>query len=902
MAAKLGTVATPWNPAAITNQTASKADVFGDGKFALQIAETGTLSTPTGGIRKSTAGKCATFTMPSAVISSDRYCRIVHTLSPAWSSETDGTILEVSFGLKVSTGGSFGSPATTAHDEAGVDVNGFTPEIMRVNVGNRRIQMQMRRAHSATADLLADTFDLLLSTDYGVTRQPNRSTPNPEIVEGQWHHITLYVSGIATECTPAGAAWGAGTDYAVTNVKQYDGKDYACIATVAAADAWVSEAEYAKDANVTYSSMRYKALKAHSLQTTTPDLDTTNWTPWAPDSDTVRWQPAADLNCVLLIDGMPVRFENSGSESAVNVTAFPRDIDPTITVTSSSGYTVGDSVAITGTPANSFTTGSNLISIAGRPLDVLDAPDGTSIQLSVNTAGFDADWSGTGSCKHANPFALFAGNGFSTVAPTTVTFGLRANAPKSTAVLHAEASICDVRILTKTDASSSGRQALVGLWPVPQSATAVTIAAHMTEVCTSATCDYGTTSSYGLSATGDVETDGGRVVKFALTGLAANTTYHYQLTLKCTTEPDGYITKDFTFKTDAGASSDVTILVTNDNQDYAGRAQTARNMLLETADLVVTAGDVCDMMSMLSGDDAGMWEYESPSGHYASRAHMVHRASQCLRDLATSHLVLPGLGNHEMDPYHSDNNPSWTEWLSRVPQPAPNYSYSWGRAHFAHIGPMTVTSAVGPEYGKLDLDWLAADLDRSDRAWNVVICHYPGYGDQYYRLADTKAAESSTRPLKNRWELHQILRDYGAQVCIGAHINHFNCFVDDGVTYLINGAPGTAGGGTAYANDTDQYEDWGEDLGNYGTAPTEEEGAFLTPHYGSMLKSKAAYGGYLKIAFYSDHAHWEFVNRLRGLMDGPSSSLRDQRRIIAAGSIVLQTGAVTRTAVTRSAR
>ncbi len=250
---------------------------------------------------------------------------------------------------------------------------------------------------------------------------------------------------------------------------------------------------------------------------------------------------------------------------------------------------------------------------------------------------------------------------------------------------------------------------------------------------------YSANSTYSSSVPDSVK----ELHQVMLTGLQANTTYHYRVRAG-----EDY-TADHTFTT-LGADR-FTFVVYGDTREQAPMfTQLERHKLVadriaeeEDVSFVIHTGDlVCD------GDDLEEWGRFFEAG----------------RRMLDGIPIFPVAGNHE------NYSPNYYE-IFGVPQ---WYSFDSANAHFSMLD-----SNDGAD---LDVEaaWLANDLS-GDADWKLAVCHHPLYtSDRNHWGGDPD--------LRDHWE--QVFMENGVNAVFSAHMHAYERYWENGIHYVVLGIGG----------------------------------------------------------------------------------------------------------------
>jgi 3',5'-cyclic AMP phosphodiesterase CpdA len=307
-----------------------------------------------------------------------------------------------------------------------------------------------------------------------------------------------------------------------------------------------------------------------------------------------------------------------------------------------------------------------------------------------------------------------------------------------------------------------------------------------TQSGSAAAVDYGTTASYGSTASGDIrtlDTLNYRLNRVELHGLAPNTTYYYSIQTDGAAMLPDQVLK---FKTAPSNGSDtpVTFLAFG---DYGLGTRTQRNlrdhMLTEPFDFIVTTGD--NAYSRGAYD-----EFDT-------------RVFQVYGDLFSRGGVFPAPGNH--DTYTANSTPYLDLFdlptnALRAADSERYYSFDYGSMHIVVLdtnAPLNVTDADATD----DMfDWLRADLSATRQPWKIAVFHSPPYSTGNVHGSDGRV----------RSRLIPVFEQYGVQLVLTGHDHIYErskplrggqviTAAQGGITYVVSGAGSAASYGCGNA-------------------------------------------------------------------------------------------------------
>ncbi|MFA5375476.1 MAG: metallophosphoesterase [Dehalococcoidia bacterium] len=277
-----------------------------------------------------------------------------------------------------------------------------------------------------------------------------------------------------------------------------------------------------------------------------------------------------------------------------------------------------------------------------------------------------------------------------------------------------------------------------------------------TDFAVAATVEYASEDYYLANNAYDMNaTDGGsaELHHVALTGLEANTVYHYRVTY------GAEATGDFRFSTfpDSGP---FTFIVYSDSQDQLPLfSQSERHKLV--ADAIANESDIAFVLIagdlVNNGSDLANWNRFFDAGHA----------------MMAGTTIYPALGNHEND------DALYFEAFG-VP---PYYSFDCGDAHFTVLDTNSDTIS--------QIAWLNNDL-LTDKTWRFASFHHPFY-------TSDPAHFGGWQNLRDDWEAMFVSN--GVTAVFNGHIHTYERYLENGITYMVLGT----GGGPLSSLGEDRY-------------------------------------------------------------------------------------------------
>ncbi|MCE5278910.1 MAG: metallophosphoesterase [Planctomycetaceae bacterium] len=283
-----------------------------------------------------------------------------------------------------------------------------------------------------------------------------------------------------------------------------------------------------------------------------------------------------------------------------------------------------------------------------------------------------------------------------------------------------------------------------------------------------ATVQFGTTTSYGMTATTEntQATDAPTYVhNIKLTGLLPNTEYHYRVT------QGSSVSADYSFWTAPLAGTSV-------RWGYAADSRAGSNSAHNT------------IAGLIASYAPKMMVYGGDIAHYATRA--SYNAEWFQPNQAALNATTPwvnAVGNHE----------TWgsvTKAFTQSPTGDPDYfSFDYGDAHI-----LVLNSMIPHGLGSAQWDFAAADLAASTQTWKIVVSHYPPYAWRDY-WGDKGDADF-------RDMADAIFEPNGVDMVLSGDSHFYQHSLVDGIEYMVLGSFGaplyvpTTGPGVVYSEST----------------------------------------------------------------------------------------------------
>jgi predicted phosphodiesterase len=266
--------------------------------------------------------------------------------------------------------------------------------------------------------------------------------------------------------------------------------------------------------------------------------------------------------------------------------------------------------------------------------------------------------------------------------------------------------------------------------------------------------DWGLTSAYGSQSEGLCINAGSGVYicKVRITGLAAQTLYHYKAHCGSTLDTDAV------FKTAPNSWTPFTFAVWGDSQQETANPAVSSTMFTHmslVADIGIVVGDVVQ--------DSGYTYFANPFRKYLCNV------------LASQKPVFVAFGNHD-EPQNSFVHKAIQNSAMQ------SFSFNYGNAHFTCIDYSQLNDNTLPyddSISSLPLGWLQQDLASDaaqNAAWRFVFVHVPVYCERWFDGSSIL-----------RTYLVPLMQQYNVQICFSGHTHEYERGRLDGTYYVISG-------------------------------------------------------------------------------------------------------------------
>ncbi len=326
--------------------------------------------------------------------------------------------------------------------------------------------------------------------------------------------------------------------------------------------------------------------------------------------------------------------------------------------------------------------------------------------------------------------------------------------------------------------------ALVASPYIGETAPASVVVAWATDASGSSEVRYSQDTSYSQTAAAtSFARDGKYWHSAAITGLSADTIYHYRV---FTGGMDLTPWPDVTFRTAPPAdATQVTFAGLGDSRPGSASSSPsqaaldiAAQMAQHTFAFALHTGDIVHSGGICTGTDSSWNQYLR--GYFDVYETTIRQTP-----------LYPAVGNHELN-NGSCGYQAYTD-VYHLPENAPSgdeeryYSFDWGNIH---IIALNTEQNFAP--GSAQYNWLENDLQNTDRRWIVILFHRPAYS------SGNHGSDSDVQQ-----HLVPLFEQYGVDVVLNGHdhiyertcpIKNGACTtVDDGgVVYFVTGGAGAS--------------------------------------------------------------------------------------------------------------
>lgn len=270
---------------------------------------------------------------------------------------------------------------------------------------------------------------------------------------------------------------------------------------------------------------------------------------------------------------------------------------------------------------------------------------------------------------------------------------------------------------------------------------------------TSSRVEYGLTTAYGNQVivnwpqsefTGE---DDYYSYRFNITGLSANTVYHYRIV------NDSYYS-DHTFRT-AKTGTSCKIAVYGDTQNTYYHNLVATSIDYQSPDFVLHVGDLSN-----DGTDIEQWNdvfFAPANDDYLSH---IPFFSVC--------------GNHDVNGFN-DIYRKLVTLPENSDTPERYYSFEYANALIIGLDSFLGLTDTSPQYL-----WLADKLANNTQTWTIIFCHVP----------PISATDLNKRDDNFRNYVIPLLENYDVDMVFSGHVHNYEHNLKDGIHYIITGGGG----------------------------------------------------------------------------------------------------------------
>jgi hypothetical protein len=349
--------------------------------------------------------------------------------------------------------------------------------------------------------------------------------------------------------------------------------------------------------------------------------------------------------------------------------------------------------------------------------------------------------------------------------------------------------------MTTPTSGPSATAALVASPYIGETTPTSVVVAWATDASGASEVHYSTDTSYSQTATASSFLRDGKYWHSAtITGLTADTTYHYRV---YTGGVDLTPWTDVTFRT--APSSDATQITfaglgdSRPGSTSSDPSTSARNVAAQMDQrdfaFAIHTGDIVYGGGVCTGSDSGWNQYLR--GYFDLYEDSIKQAP-----------FYTAIGNHELGSGSASCGYDAYTGVYYLPENAPSgdeeryYSFDWGNIHVVVLNTEQTYSTGSTQY-----NWLENDLQNTDRRWIVAAFHRPAYSSGPH--GSEEAVQDYLVPLFEQYGVDVVLNGHD-------HIYERTCPIKDGacttiddggVVYFVTGGAGAS----SYTPDTDWF-------------------------------------------------------------------------------------------------
>jgi hypothetical protein len=268
------------------------------------------------------------------------------------------------------------------------------------------------------------------------------------------------------------------------------------------------------------------------------------------------------------------------------------------------------------------------------------------------------------------------------------------------------------------------------------------------------TVQWGTSTSYGSSASVSAYDTTNHLYKYDITGLSPSTRYYYRILTGSQCASSNF------FSAPAASATSTKFFSYGDTRTNGSQ----HNTLAGQVDAAFAADPAFQTLNINVGDWVSSNAESAWTGEWFASAYTsLRKQDASLSDIGVR-------GNHEG---------SATLWKQYWPEPFQSgglyWSLDYGPMHVVMLDQYTSYSAGSAQY-----NWLKADLAASTKKWKMVVLHEPGWS--------AGGGHGNNTTVQN--DLQPLFVQYGVAIVFGGHNHYYARASVNGVTHLTLGGGG----------------------------------------------------------------------------------------------------------------
>ncbi len=273
------------------------------------------------------------------------------------------------------------------------------------------------------------------------------------------------------------------------------------------------------------------------------------------------------------------------------------------------------------------------------------------------------------------------------------------------------------------------------------------------------TLEWGTDLTYQLGNTITTETGSGvneHQHIYTITGLTANTKYHYRVTENGVQHAGSFLSAP------ADTTTCITFYAYGDTRSYPDKHNDVCGQILNNINTdIFNQSFLMHTGDWNSSDSETYWDNEYFNRNYSN-----------ILSLQASIPIMGARGNHE-------SSATYYKKYWQYDSLACYYSFDYGPVHFTVIDQYVSYSTTSSQYA-----WIESDLANTNKEWKIIVLHEPGYTDESNHN-NNQTVQTYLEPLFIQYGIHAVFAGH----------NHFyaHCLVN-GIHHLTLGG----GGGPLY--------------------------------------------------------------------------------------------------------